>query len=105
MLSDLYHKIPPFLRNKYFLTGLAFIIWITFLDRNNFVSQYKYRKELKGLKNERQFYLDEIRRDSISLQKLATDSTESERIAREKYNMKRDSEDIFIIVHKEKDNK
>jgi cell division protein DivIC len=105
MLRDLYNKIPRFIRNKYFITGLAFIVWIIFLDRNNLVSQYKQRKELIGLKKERQFYLDDTGRDSAALRKLATDSTEAERIGREKYNMKRDSEDVFIIVRREKENK
>jgi cell division protein DivIC len=71
-----------------------------FLDRNNLVSQYNMRKELNGLRKELQFYRDQARMDSIELGRLLGDSLELEKLGREKYMMKRDSEDIYIIVRK-----
>ena len=100
MIKKFFDKIPPILKNKYLLTGVAFLLLMLFLDRNNLISQYKMRKELNGLRKELQFYRDQARMDSIELSRLLGDSLELEKLGREKYMMKRDSEDIYIIVRK-----
>jgi len=100
MFKKLLDKIPSFLKNKYLLTGVVFLAMLLFIDRNNLVTQYKMRKELNGLKNELQFYHDEAKKDSTELSRLMGDSLELEKLGREKYMMKRDSEDIYIIVRK-----
>jgi cell division protein DivIC len=100
MIKKFLDSIPSFLKNKYLLTGVAFLILMLFLDRNNLVSQYNMRKELNGLRKELQFYRDQARMDSIELSRLLGDSLELEKLGREKYMMKRDSEDIYIIVRK-----
>ncbi len=100
MIKKLLDKIPSFLKNKYLLTGVVFLAMMLFIDRNNLVTQYKMRKELNGLKNELQFYRDEAKKDSTELSRLMGDSLELEKLGREKYMMKRDSEDIYIIVRK-----
>ena len=100
MLKRFYNKIPPFFRNKYFLTGLVFLVWLVFFDRNNLISQFEMRKELKSLRNEAKYYKEQYLKDSAELYRLENDSVELERLGREKYMMKRDSEDIYIIVRK-----
>jgi hypothetical protein len=105
MLKKFTDKIPPFLKNKYLLTGAAFLILMLFLDRNNLISQYKMRRELSGLRKELQFFRDQAEKDSIELSRLLGDSLELEKLGREKYLMKRDSEDIYIIVRKPVKNK
>lgn len=100
MAKNFVNNIPPILKNKYLLTGVAFLILMLFLDRNNLITQYKIRKELNGLKKELQFFLEQSEKDSIELSRLTGDSLELERLGREKYMMKRDSEDIYIIVRK-----
>jgi len=100
MFKKFYDKIPPIFKNKYLLTGVVFLLLMLFLDRNNLISQYKMRKELSGLRKELQFYRDQARMDSIELSRLLGDSLELEKLGREKYMMKRDSEDIYIIVRK-----
>ena len=100
MFKKLLDKIPSFLKNKYLLTGVVFLALMLFLDRNNLISQYKMRRELNGLKKELQFYRNEARKDSIELSRFTNDSLELEKLGREKYMMKRDSEDIYIIVRK-----
>jgi cell division protein DivIC len=100
MVKKFFDKIPPILKNKYLLTGVAFLLLMLFLDRNNLISQYKMRRELNGLRKELQFYRDQAMMDSIELSRLLGDSLELERLGREKYMMKRDSEDIYIIVRK-----
>jgi hypothetical protein len=100
MIKKFVDKIPSFLKNKYLLTGVAFLILMIFIDRNNLISQYKMRRELSGLRNELQFYKDQARMDSMELNRLLGDSLELEKLGREKYLMKRDSEDVYIIVRK-----
>jgi len=100
MIRKILDKIPPFLKNKYLLTGVAFLVLILFLDRNNLISQYNMRKELNGLKKELKFLRDQTVKDSTELSRLLGDSLELEKLGREKYLMKRDSEDIYLIVRK-----
>ncbi len=100
MIKKFFDKIPPVLKNKYLLTGVAFLLLMLFLDRNNLISQFKMRKELNGLRKELQFYRDQAMMDSIELNRLLGDSLQLEKLGREKYMMKRDSEDIYIIVRK-----
>jgi len=100
MIKKFVDKIPSFLKNKYLLTGVAFLVLMIFIDRNNLISQYKMRRELSGLRNELQFYKDQARMDSMELNRLLGDSLELEKLGREKYLMKRDSEDVYIIVRK-----
>lgn len=100
MIKTFFDKIPPILKNKYLLTGVAFLILMLFLDRNNLISQYKMKRELSGLKKELKFYRDQAEKDSIEFSRLMGDSLELEKLGREKYLMKRDSEDIYIIVRK-----
>jgi cell division protein FtsB len=97
--SSIYQRIPPLLRNKYILTTLGFIIWLLFFDRHDIISQYKLRKELHKLEEEKSFYLKEIEKDSKNLNELLTNPKTLEKFAREKYLMKKDNEDIFVIVN------
>ena len=102
MLKRFFDRIPPILKNRYLLTGVAFIVVLTFFDGNNMFYQFKLQKELKGLKAELKHLKEETIRDSTELVRLKTDTLEMERIGRENYQMKRDSEDVFIIVRKPK---
>lgn len=94
----MWQKIPPVFRNKYVLIITAFLVWLTFFDRNNFISQVKLGRILNEKRTQKEFYQDEIRKDSISMHQLMSDTTLLEKFAREKYLMKRDDEDIYLIV-------
>jgi cell division protein FtsB len=69
-----------------------------FFDRHDIISQVKLRKELKKLEEEKEFYLREIAKDSKNLNELLTNPKTLEKFAREKYLMKKENEDIFVIV-------
>lgn len=58
-------------------------------------------RELKDVKRQKEFYQEEIKNDKIAIEELLTDSSTLEKFAREKYLMKRDNEDIFLIVEDE----
>ncbi len=91
-------KILKIFINKYFLITVAFIVWMVFFDSNNVFIRAKLRDKLDDLQQEKHFYLDEIQKDSALTHKLLTDSTELERFAREKYLMKKDNEDLYLII-------
>jgi cell division protein DivIC len=90
-------KLPGFLKNKYFIALIAVGVWLLFFDKNNLVHQWRLQRQLNELKRDREYYLQEIERDSTAMRLLKDDPEELERYARENYLMKKEGEDIFII--------
>jgi cell division protein FtsB len=93
-----FQKYLPIIKNKYLLTFLGFIIWLTFFDRNDFITTASYRHKLSELKAEKAHYEEEILKYNTSLNELMTDRENLEKYGREQYYMKKDNEDIFVIV-------
>ena len=93
-------KLPKPLRNKYLILFLLFILWVVFIDDYNLINQSKIKNTVDDLKIQKEFYISEIKSDSIELYKLQNDPAEQERFAREKFLMKKENEDIFIIREK-----
>lgn len=91
----------PYLKNKYIITIIAFIIWMLFFDHNDFIYQYKLGSELSDLKEEKSFYLEKIEEIKDINEEVFADKESLEKFAREKYLMKKDNEDIFLIVRKD----
>lgn len=94
----MFRKVLKVIFNKYTITFLAFIVWMVFFDSDNILTRKHYHSKLNELKQEKHFYLDEIRKDSTLTRKLLTDSLALEKYAREKYLMKRDKEDVYIVA-------
>jgi cell division protein DivIC len=93
----MFKKILRILINKYFVVTVAFIVWMGFFDIDNFIARGKLNDKLTTLKKEKQFFLNEIRNDSILTVRLQTDSLALEQLAREKYQMKKEKEDVYLI--------
>lgn len=91
-------KILQVLKNKYFITILVFTVWMTAVDKNNIISQFKLNNELYDLQRKKEYYLKEIEKDKQAIYELNTNINTLEKFAREKYLLKRENEDIFIIV-------
>ncbi len=93
----------PFLKilgSRYVLVLIFVGIWLMFLDNYSYFEQQVLNKEIQELEDNKQYYIDEIKKDSISIKQLKnTDQTE--KYAREKYFMKREDEDIYIIDFEE----
>ena len=92
--------IPAWLKNKYFLSASAFIVWILFFDPRDVFTQMEHRRELKELQISKAWYQKEIAKESIEVEQLRTNPATIEKYARENYLMKRDNEDIFLIPEK-----
>lgn len=84
-------------RHKYLITIALFLLIICVLDENNLMRRSEHIKEIRELKSEIQKYRDQYEHDNTRLQMLNKDDEELEKIAREKYFMKRENEDIYIF--------
>ncbi len=90
-------KLPPLFRNFYFVTGLSFLVWLTFLDSNDLISRFKLGAKLRSLENEKEYYQEKITEVEKDRTELMTNKELLEKFAREKYLMKKETEDVFII--------
>jgi cell division protein DivIC len=88
------------LSNKYVLILILFIIWMLFFDTNSYLIHHELDNDINGLKDNKEFYQEEINKDKVFIKKME-DSNEIERFAREKYYLKKENEDIFIIEHED----
>lgn len=91
-------RIPSYLKNKYSFTLIVFLVWLMFFDQNNLLLQFQNKLELWDLDDDKEYYLIEIQKTKSDLEELTTDMNSLERFAREKYLMKRDNEEVFVIV-------
>jgi cell division protein FtsB len=89
--------VPSFLRNKFLIAGVAFIVWMLFFDKNDFFAQKELRDELYELNKSKAFFVDQIQQERKFSKELSTNPATIEKFAREQYLMKRDGEDIYII--------
>jgi cell division protein DivIC len=87
-----------FLSNKYVWVLLFFIVWMAVLDNYSWVNHHTLNKEIDELETNKKYYQDEIKKDQRTI-KLLNNPDHVEKYAREKYYMKRESEDIYIIEH------
>jgi len=84
--------------NKYLITGIAFAVWMMFFDRNDIPLQIGRIRELNKIeRNEKNMAL-QITNTKKELELLKTNPETLEKYAREKYLMKKDNEDLYIVT-------
>tara|TARA_B000000475_G_C15820158_1_gene375383 strand:- start:10 stop:324 length:315 start_codon:yes stop_codon:yes gene_type:complete len=99
-INELIDKIPNYFKNKYLIAIVLFIVWITFFDNFNLIKQSKIKKNIKQLEKNKKFYIQEITKDSSEYYDLLNDAEKREKFAREKFLMKKEDEDVYIIRRK-----
>jgi len=95
--NGMLRKLPPITRNFYFIASVVFLFWMLFIDSSDFISQYQLSNKLKSLEAQRDFFntkIEEVRKDR---EELLSDDKMLEKFAREKYYMKKETEDVFVI--------
>lgn len=92
-----WERVPRWLHNKYFLTAAGFLAWMLFIDRNDLPTQFKRVKELRTLQQSEKTMDKQISDTKDELELLKTNPLTLEKYAREKYLMKRDNEDLYIV--------
>ncbi len=97
-IKNLITKYPflKFLANRYVLVLIPFIIWMLFFDNYSYLEHRVLDKEIEEIEDNIQYYKTEIKKDSTKIKELKNDNR-VEKYAREKYYMKRENEDIYII--------
>lgn len=96
----LLNHIPSFLKNKYFISTAVFCVIMLFLDKNDFFTQAERSKELREAQQSKRYYTKELAAERKVLQALETNPATVEKVAREKYLMKRDNEELFLVSEK-----
>ncbi len=96
-LKPLINQLPKGLQNRAFLAGLVFLTWMLFFDKASIWTQYRLTKTVNRLHSDRIFYQTKLK--EVELQRLDMQNN-SEKFARERYFMKANDEDVFIIEKK-----
>jgi cell division protein FtsB len=96
-LTKIKSKIPRFLRNKYVLTLLFFVIWITIFDKNSVIDWVQNKTKINKIKAEQQWYQEQLDTTLSNIKQLSTSNDSLEKFAREKYRFHKDDEDVFIV--------
>jgi len=90
-------QLPPWLRNKFFIAFAAFTVWMLFFDERDIFTMSHQRQELRELQKSEKYYTEQINKEKTELENLKNSPATLEKYAREKYFMKRDNEDLFLI--------
>lgn len=100
-MKNFWKIIWPYMKNKYIITLVGFTVWITFFSQYSLMERARLVRNLNQLEQEKEYYKEQIKRDSARLHELTTDNENLEKFAREQYYMKKKNEDIFIVVETE----
>ncbi len=99
-IGDLLNKLPPYLRNRYFLALVAFTFFMVFIDRHDISTQFRLHSTVERLEDDLDRFDEMI--EKAEAEKLDM-QTNRETFAREGYYMQKDDEDVFIIVREDED--
>lgn len=90
-------RLPAWLKNKYLLTGAFFVTWMFFFDPKDILTGVERNSKLNELQNSEQHLKQLITESHEELDLLKNNARSIEKYAREKYMMKKDNEDLFIV--------
>lgn len=90
-------KTAAILTNKYLVASVFFVVWMLFFDQRDYFQQRERQAELDKLEAKKRYYVQEIEKTKKQLQDLQNNPAALEKFARERYLMKREGEDIYII--------
>ena len=91
------NKLPRWVRSKYVISFMALLVWMIFFDQHNIISQVQLKMKYWDLADKKEYYSERIADVNKTKTELLFDDASIEKYAREKYMMKKDNEDIFII--------
>lgn len=82
---------------KYLITIVVGVLIVGVFDENSFLQRVKYDMRISELKDEIKKYNDLDEQANAKLNSLKRNPKAIERIARERYFMKSDDEDIYVL--------
>lgn len=90
-------KITSIVWNKYFLVSVLFLAWMLFFDQRDLLYVHQQRKKLEAIEQKKEYYQKEADSSLAELKMLIHNPATMEKYARERYKMKKNNEEIFII--------
>ena len=93
-------KVFRILTNKFLLTGIGFLAWMIFFDQNNWTAQDTRKKELSATEQNIAYLNEQIKDQEKKYKELTSNPEVLEQYARERYRMKKDNEDVYIVERK-----
>jgi cell division protein FtsB len=90
-------SLKKYLKNFYILTSAIFLIWMLFFDGNDLINQFQLYQKMKELEQEKRFYQKNIDRIEKEYKALEENPELLEKLAREKYLLKKNNEDVYIV--------
>lgn len=100
-LEALYKRLPKFFRNKFTLTFLGFLVWMFFFDAHHIFSRAKSMRELREARQQVAYYKQQIAQTEKDLSLLFSSNESIERFARERFYLKRDDEEVYLLAEEE----
>jgi len=97
-MNQTWKVIWPYLKNKYIIAITVFAVWIMFFSQYSLTDRFRLAAEINEMEQDKEYYREQIVRDSIRLQELTTDRENLEKFAREQYYMKKKNEEIFVVI-------
>lgn len=88
-------------RYKYVITIGIFAVIMGFLDENSMIRRFKNKREIMRLESEIRKYQAEYEESTKKLNELMSNPEAMEKVAREKYLMKKPNEDIYVFEDEE----
>lgn len=98
-----FRLLAAILRNKYLLTFTVFAGWMLFFDKNDVFTLMQRRRELAEIEEGKAYFAQKIGESKKFSKDIQSDAAAIEKFARERYHMKRENEDLFLIQSLEKD--
>lgn len=89
-----------YLKNIFVIIFIVFSLWMLFIDSNSLMIHHELNEDISDLEDEKEYYRKEIEKDKKAIKELSTEDG-IEKLAREKYYMKKDNEDIYIIEYED----
>ncbi len=93
-------KLLKYSGNFYILAFLFFMFWMIFIDSNNVINQFRLSQKLNQLEDQKEFYLEKKEKIKAEREELMSNPQLLEKFARERYLMKKPTEDLYVIVEK-----
>ena len=87
-------------RAEIIVIGLVFVIWMVFFDEHNLIQQRQNKYKLEQLIEQEQIMRDKLKADQQRMMELQTSQENLEKFAREQFHMKKENEDVFVVVEK-----
>ena len=90
--------IAKIFSNKYVITFIIFYFWLCFFDQHSIWERNEQKETIEALEKEKAYFIENIENDKNRIKELKTNRKNLEKFAREQYLMKKNNEDIFIVI-------